>query len=100
MLLFRFPVPLIVMGLLSALVEAARNVPPDEAASFMIVQQDATTMLVLTRLSREVPVSRRTLGELMQKQMLRYDIKDGAEHFTITDDGLAYYDEVTRQSTQ
>ena len=86
--------------LLSALVEAARNVPPDESDSFMIIQQNATTMLVLTHLSREVPVSRRVLGELLRRQLLKYDIKDGAEHFTVTDNGFAYYDQVTRQSTQ
>ncbi len=85
--------------LLSALVEAARNVPPDESDSFVIVQQNTTTMLVLTHLSRDILVSRRTLGELVRKQLLKYDIKDGAEHFTVTDDGFAYYDEVTRQSS-
>src|ERR687893_1258796 len=86
--------------LLSALVEAARNVPPDESDSFMIVQQNATTMLVLTHLSRDIPVSRRTLGELVRRQLLKYAIKGGAEHFTVTDAGFAYYDQVTRQSTQ
>ncbi len=86
--------------LLSALVEAARNVPPDESDSFMIVQQNTTTMLVLTHLSHDIPVSRRTLGELMRKQLLKYDIKDGAEHFTVTDAGFAYYDQLSKQSTQ
>ncbi len=86
--------------LLSALVDAARNVPPDESDSFMIVQKPPTTMPVLTHLSHDIPVSRRTLGELVRKQMVKYDIKDGAEHFTVTDAGFAYYDQVTRQSAQ
>ena len=86
--------------LLSALVEAARDVPPDESASFMIIQQHATTMLVLTHLSRDIPVSRRILGELVRRQLLKYEIKDGAEHFTVTDAGFAFFDEGSRLSTQ
>jgi hypothetical protein len=83
--------------LLSALVEAARNVPPDESNAFMIVQQAQTTMLVLTRLSHDILVSRRTLGELVQMQLLKYDIKDGTERFTVTDKGFAYYDQIPQQ---
>ncbi len=86
--------------LLSALVETARNVPSGESDSFMIVQQNATTMLVLSHLSRDVPVSRRTLDKLVRKKFLKYDIKDGSERFTVTADGFDYYDQVTRQSTQ
>ena len=85
--------------LLSALVEAARTVPPDESASCMIVQQNTTTMLVLTHLARDIPVSRRTLGELVRRQLLKYEIKEGAEHFTVTAAGFAYYDQGSRLST-
>ncbi len=83
--------------LLSALVEAARNVPPDESDSFVIVQQDTTTILVLTHLSHDIPVSRRTLENLVRMQLLKYDIKDGAERFTVTDKGFAYYDQIPQQ---
>ncbi len=83
--------------LLAALVEAARNVPPDESDSFVVVQQNTTTLLVLTHLSRDIPVSRRTLGELVRRQLLTYDIKDGSERFTVTDNGFAYYDQMPRQ---
>ena len=79
--------------LLAALVETARNAPHDRSASFMIVQPAPTTRLVLTRLAPDVPVSRRILDRLVREQLVTYAIKDGAEHFTVTDAGFAYYDQ-------